>query len=102
MNVACEEDPLIPGISCVHVAVEDGIEIPAAVFDVVLDTICEHLMTGNVLVHCVGGCSRSPLLAAVYIAISEDVELDVVLDRLRTTRPHIEPSAKGSHLRHFT
>ncbi len=95
VNVATEEDPFIPGISCVHVAVEDGIEIPAAVFDVVLDTIREHLMAGKVLVHCVGGCSRSPLLAATYIAISEEVELDVVLARLRTMRPHIEPSAKG-------
>ncbi len=96
VNVATEEDPLLlPDISCVHVAVDDGIEIPAAVFHIVLGAIREHVMSGKVLVHCVGGFSRSPLFVATHLAISEQVELDVVLERIRRVRSHIDPSAKG-------
>src|ERR1035437_2444394 len=51
----------------IHLPLEDNELVPVRQFNAVMDAIAVNIRTGNVLVHCAAGFSRSPALIAAYM-----------------------------------
>ena len=61
-------------------------------FNAVMDAIVVNIRTGNVLVHCAVGFSRSPTLTAAYLHRTGHKNFDATIEEIRHLRPSIDPS----------
>ena len=80
-------------ITYVHLPVEDEIAIPPARFNAIMDAISTNVRRGRLLVHCGGGISRGPIMAAAYLHCVGYKEFDAALQDIALLRGFISPSA---------
>jgi|ERR1017187_431180 protein-tyrosine phosphatase len=76
----------------VHLPIEDDEPVPVRQFNAVMDAIAVSIRTGNVLVHCAVGFSRSPTMAAAYITRVGFADFDDALAEIERLRPITDPS----------
>ena len=80
-----------PAINYVHVAIADGTPITVGQFQSVMDAIWQNI-SGNVLLHCVGGLSRTPVVCAAWMHSVGYKNIDAALEEIAAQRPTIDPS----------
>jgi protein-tyrosine phosphatase len=80
------------GIKYVHFPLDESERIPPRRFEQVITAISQLVRTGNVLVHCVAGSSRSPVIVALYMHVVGYKNFDDALSELRDLRPVVSPS----------
>jgi protein-tyrosine phosphatase len=76
----------------VHLPVENDEPIPVRQFNAVMDAITKSICTGNVLVHCAIGCSRSPALTAAYLHRTGYQNFAAAIAKIKMLRPSVDPS----------
>ncbi len=76
----------------IHVPLEDNELVPVRQFNAVMDAIAVNIRSGNVLVHCAAGFSRSPVLTAAYMHRVGYKHFDAALGEIERLRPIIDPS----------
>jgi protein-tyrosine phosphatase len=76
----------------IHLPVEDAEPVPMRQFEMVMKAIAEGIRTGNVLVHCAVGFSRSPTLTAAYMHRVGYKHIDAAMEEIRQVRPSVDPS----------
>lgn len=76
----------------IRLPVKDAEPVPMRQFEMVMKAIVESIRTGNVLVHCAVGFSRSPTLTAAYMHRVGYKHVDTAMEEIRQLRPSIEPS----------
>ena len=74
-----------------QIPVQDAQPLPFEDVDRVIDAIARTIVAGQVLIHCVAGLSRSPVMAALYFDLVGYRSFDVGLDELARLRP-IDPA----------
>ena len=79
------------GVKYLQIPVEDGRRIPIARFDAVIDAVSENIRWGKVLVHCLAGLSRSPIIVASWMHVVGYKNIDAALAEINRLRP-IDPS----------
>ncbi len=82
-----------PEINYVHLPVEDELAIPPERFNATMDAISNNIRRGKVLLHCGGGISRAPIMAAAYLHCVGYKEFDAALQDIAVLRGFISPSA---------
>ena len=87
----CVEDRAA-GVRYIHLPIEDDEPVPVRQFHAVMQAIAVSIRTGNVLVHCAGGFSRSPTLAAAYLTQTGYKSFDAAIEEIEHKRPIIDPS----------
>lgn len=80
-----------PSINYLRSPIKDDRPIEAGQFDAIIDAIAESIRWGTVLIHCVGGLSRSPILTASWMHIVGYRNIEDALIEIGKRRP-IEPS----------
>lgn len=80
-----------PEITCVQLPLLDAQPLPFDVVDEVMCAIARNIVAGRVLIHCAGGLSRSPVLAAIYFDLVGFRSFDAGLEVLARSHP-IDPS----------
>jgi protein-tyrosine phosphatase len=80
-----------PVITYLRFPIADCRPLERKQMDSILDAICENIRSGSVLVHCVGGSSRSPILTAAWMHIVGYRNIDDALIEIGKRRP-IDPS----------
>ena len=78
-------------IRCVHLPVADSRPIAAQSFDAIMLAISDGVQRGNLLVHCVGGSSRSPIMVAAWLHRCGYAAIDKALAQIAEMRD-IDPS----------
>ena len=65
----CREQPVnkAPKITYIHIPIPDSRPISAQKFEDILFAIAIGLRRGNLLVHCLAGMNRSPILIAAWL-----------------------------------
>jgi dual specificity phosphatase 12 len=95
VNVSLGQGEPADGILNVHVPMEDG-EISARSFNRALKAIEENLNAGRrVLVRCVMGISRSVVVVALHLAITDGTSFEASLDRVKKLRVEADPSPEA-------
>ena len=80
------------GVSYAHVPIADSRPISARQFDAVMAAIAQGVRHGNLLIHCVGGMSRSPIMTAAWLHRCGCLNLVAALLKIAERRPIIDPS----------
>lgn len=81
-----------PEFNVLHRPIEDGMPIPAHIFNTVTSFMDEHLTQGNkVLIHCQAGVSRSVTLAMAYLIACSNLDLAEAFRRIHDVRPSANP-----------
>lgn len=90
----CSERPAPrrTGINYVRLPLRDGCPVPPEMLQVVEAAIREGVRTGKVLVHCVSGVSRSPVMVALYVHQVGYKDFDSALRWIQELRPVVYPS----------
>lgn len=78
-------------ISYVHIPIADSRPIPVEKFNVIMQAIEQGVRHGTLLVHCVGGCSRSPIMVAAWMHRCGYAAIDKALREIAQMRD-IQPS----------
>ena len=91
------------GVEYVCAPFADCRPISAQEFDAVMAAITRGVRRGNLLIHCVGGMSRSPIMAAAWMHRCGYLNFDEALLAIERLRPIIDPSpvllrSVGEHL----
>ena len=87
------EVPLVGGRPGLHLPLIDDDPIPERYLDRAIEFLDEHAGAGRrVLVHCMGGMSRSVSVVCAYLALREDAPLEEVLRRIQLRRPLANPA----------
>lgn len=79
------------GVNYLQFPVEDGRRIPVTRFDAIIDGIAENIRWGRLLVHCMVGMSRSPVIVASWMHVVGYKNIDAALAEINRVRP-IDPS----------
>lgn len=79
------------GTNYLRFPVDDDRPIDAGQFDAIIDAIGENIRWGTVLVHCIGGSSRSPIMAAAWMHVVGYRNIEDALIEIGKRRS-IEPS----------
>lgn len=88
----CEEEVRrAANISYVHLPIADSRPISAQRFDEIMNAVADGVRRGNLLVHCVGGMSRSPILLAAWLHRCGYARIDKALAEIAELRD-IDPS----------
>ncbi len=80
------------GITYVYSCLDEPERLDPRRFERIMMTISDLVRAGTVLVHCVEGSSRSPVIVAVYMHIVGYKNFDDALSELRTVRRVVAPS----------
>jgi protein-tyrosine phosphatase len=80
-----------PSIHYEQVPIPDGTLITGAQFQIFMDAIWQNI-SGNVLLHCIGGRSRTPVIAACWLHSVGYKNIDAALEEIAKLRPAIDPS----------
>ena len=80
------------GIKYVHFPWDETQKIPTHRIEQAITAISQLVRTGNALVHCVAGSSRSPVIVALYMHVVGYKNFDDALSELRELRPVVAPS----------
>lgn len=97
LNLALEEDwPRDADVRYLHFPIEDDEDISADQFDRIIAAIYAEVNRGRLLIHCVAGYSRAPVIAATYIALAEGVPFEMAMRRVKAARPVASPSSGHS------
>jgi hypothetical protein len=75
-----------------RVPIADSRPISARQFDAVMGAISEGVRNGNLLIHCVAGVSRSPIMTAAWLRRCGCLNLVAALLEIAKRRPIIDPS----------
>ena len=98
------ESPHPAGVAVLDLRqIPDHCSIPSATFDAVMATIASGMQThGKVMLHCLGGISRSCIFAAVWLA-KQGSGLDAALSLVQSKRPvmWIHPDQMASAKRYL-
>ena len=88
----CEEAVRRAANICyVHLPISDSRSIPAQKFDAIMQAIEQCVRRGSLLVHCVGGMSRSPIMVAAWLHRCGYAGIDKALAEISELRD-IDPS----------
>lgn len=88
----CEESAdRAADISYVHLPIADSRPIAAQRFDEIMQAIERGVHQGKLLVHCVGGMSRSPIMVAAWLHHCGYARIDKALGEIAEVR-EIDPS----------
>jgi len=79
-------------IEYVHIPLDDSRPISRPQFEAVMTAIAAHIRNGKVLLHCVGGMSRSPIFAAAWMHRVGYLHIESALLEIAELRPMIDPS----------
>ena len=79
-------------IKYVHFPWDESERIPPRRFEQVIIAISQLVRLGNVLIHCVAGSSRSPVIVALYMHVVGYKNFDDALSELRDLRSVVAPS----------
>ena len=90
----CAEEvlPKRRDIKYVRIPIKDGHPISLPQFEAVMTAIAAHIRNGKVLLHCVGGMSRSPIFAAAWMHRVGYLHIESALLEIAELRPMIDPS----------
>jgi len=80
------------GVSYTRVPISDSRPISARQFDAVMAAIAQGVREGNLLIHCLGGVSRSPTMTAAWMHRCGYLNLVAALVEIANRRPTIDPS----------
>ena len=80
------------GITYVYSCLDEPERLDPRRFERMMITISDLVRAGTVLVHCVEGSSRSPVIVAVYMHIVGYKNFDDALSELTSLRPVVAPS----------
>jgi protein-tyrosine phosphatase len=78
-------------INYLRFQIDDARPIQAGQFESVIDAIAENVRWGTVLIHCVGGSSRSPIMAAAWMHAVGYKDIEAALVEIGKRRM-IDPS----------
>jgi len=78
-------------ITYVHLPIADSRPISAQRFEEIMVAIERGIRTGNLLLHCVGGSSRSPIMVAAWMQVCGYAAIDKALSEIAEMRD-IDPS----------
>lgn len=81
------------GITYVYSCLDEPERLDPRRFERMMITISDLVRAGTVLVHCVEGSSRSPVIVAVYMHIVGYKNFDDALSELKSLRPVVAPSS---------
>jgi len=81
------------GITYVYSCLDEPERLDPRRFERIMMTIRDLVRAGTVLVHCVEGSSRSPVIVAVYMHLVGYKNFDDALSELRSLRPVVDPSS---------
>jgi protein-tyrosine phosphatase len=92
------------GVSYTRIAIVDSGPISARQFDAVMAAIGQGVRHGKLLIHCVAGVNRSPIMAAAWLHRCGCLNLVAALLAITERRPIINPSpvllrSVAAHLR---
>jgi protein-tyrosine phosphatase len=79
------------GIHYIRIPVADASPIAASKLTAIMACIGEGIHRGSVLLHCVSGVSRSPILAAAWMHRYGHLNFDIALREIAELRPVIDP-----------
>ena len=79
-------------INYVHFPLGESCRVPPLRLEQVITTIGELVRAGKVLVHCVAGSSRSPVIVALYMDVIGYENFDDAVSHLRELRSVVAPS----------
>jgi len=90
----CAEEvvPKRRDVKYVRIPIDDDRPISLPQFEAVMTAIAEHVRYGKVLLHCVGGMSRSPIFAAAWMHRVGYLHIESALLEIAELRPLIDPS----------
>jgi protein-tyrosine phosphatase len=90
----CEDEVIrrAPGVNYVHIPIMDGMRISIGQFDAIIDAIAENIRWGTVLIRCVSGYSRAPIMTAAWMHVVGYKSIDAALAETARLRPEINPS----------
>jgi protein-tyrosine phosphatase len=93
LNVSTEDPyPKAPNIAYLEVPFPDGEPIPDKAFTACMDFLMFQYETGKkCLVHCAAGVSRSAIIVAAFMHLSDQLHLDPALDHIKRCRPIVTP-----------
>jgi protein-tyrosine phosphatase len=80
------------GVSYTRVPIAESRPISARQFDAVMEAIAQGVRQGNLLIHCLGGVSRSPAMTAAWMHRCGYLNLVAALVEIAKRRPTIDPS----------
>ncbi len=89
INLHLHEDPELDGVKQFQFHLIDGEGNSWPTVMKILGIIDEQRRAGNILVHCCGGMSRSPFIAASYLVIKEGVDIDDALYTVAKKHPYL-------------
>lgn len=80
------------GAEYFHFSVADDRPIPAGLLDTIFFALSKNIRLGRVLVHCVAGSSRSPIIIAAWMQIVGYRNIEECLSEIVRLRPIVDPS----------
>ena len=80
------------GITYVYSCLDEPERLDPRRFERIMMTMSDLVRAGTVLVHCVEGSSRSPVIVAVYMHLVGYKNFDNALSELTSLRPVVAPS----------
>jgi protein-tyrosine phosphatase len=81
-----------PGINYLRFPIDDSSPLRVGQFDSIIDAIAENIRWGTVLLHCVVGTSRSPIVAAAWMHVVGYKNIESALMEIRKLRPMLDAS----------
>jgi dual specificity MAP kinase phosphatase len=90
----CAEEVVPRGrdIEYVRIPVDDSRAVSLQRFEAAMAAIAKHIRNGRVLLHCIGGMSRSPIFAAAWMHRVGYLHIESALLEIAELRPTIDPS----------
>jgi atypical dual specificity phosphatase len=80
------------GVEYFHFPIADDRPIPAELLDTIFLALSKSIRSGRVLVHCVAGSSRSPIIIAAWMQNVGYKNVEECLSEIARLRPIVDPS----------